>query len=187
MRKLILFMNMSLDGYVAGPGGDIMAFHNGGDDFEAFSAEGSNQVDAILLGHTTYEMMKAYWPTPDAAASSPEIAQFMNERPKYAVSHQPFEPGWQHVTVISGDDAISDIRKLKAQPGQNIMIFGSNNLCASLVAAGVLDELQIMLNPFVFGGGTALFEGLSNKMDFRLVNTQQFRSGNLLLSYVPKS
>lgn len=186
MRKLVLFMNMSLDGYVAGPGGDIMAFHSGGDDFEAFSQEGSNQVDAILLGHTTYEMMKAYWPTPEAAAYTPDIARFMNERPKYVVSHQPFEPGWQHVTVISGGDVIADIRKLKAQPGQNIIILGSNNLCASLVAAGVLDEIQIMLNPFVFGGGTPLFEGLCNKMDFRLVNTQQFPSGNLLLSYVPK-
>ena len=185
MRKIILFMHMSLDGYVAGPGDDILSFHDGGNDFEAFSLEGSAQVDSILYGHTTYTMMKNYWPTPEAIASAPEIAQFINDRPKYVVSHQPFEPGWQHVTVLSGDMP-SAIRQLKAQPGKNIIVFGSNTLCASLVEHGLLDEIQIMLNPFVFGGGTPLFKGLPHKANFKLVGTQKFPSGNLLLAYVPQ-
>src|SRR3954447_479370 len=98
MRKLFLFMNVSLDGYVEAPGHDISAFHG---DFEAFSDADQAAVDTMLFGHRTYEMMKAFWPTPQAAQTAPEVARFMNEKQKLVVSHQSFDPGWSKVTVLS--------------------------------------------------------------------------------------
>src|SRR5687767_9805053 len=102
MRKLFLFMNVSLDGYVEGPGSDLSWAHN---DFEAFSPEASGEVDALLLGRKTYEMMRSFWPTPQAAQVAPEVATFMNERRKYVASRGSFEPGWQNSTLLSGEVA----------------------------------------------------------------------------------
>ena len=129
--------------------------------------------------------MKNFWPTPQAMASAPDIAKFMNEKVKVVVSHTPFEPGWQNVVVISGDVA-GGIKKLKEQPGKNIIIFGSNTLCISLLQAGLLDEVQLMVNPVVLGEGTPLFKGLPKKVELRLKDTHPFKSGALLLTYEPE-
>jgi dihydrofolate reductase len=173
-------MNVSLDGYFEGPGHDISGFTSGN---EAFSNEGGQEVDTLLFGHRTYEMMK-YWSTPQAEASMPEIARFMSERLKVVASHTPFEPGWKNVRVISGD-VVQKVRQLKEQPGQNILMFGSNTLCVSLMQAGLMDEFQIVVNPVVFGEGTSLFKGLSEKAALRLVDTRRFKSGAIMLTYVP--
>lgn len=180
MRHLFLFMNVSLDGYFEGPGHDLSAFHN---DFEAFSADGSQEVDTLLFGHTTYEMMK-FWSTPQAETVQPEIARFMNERHKVVASRASFEPGWNNVTVIRGD-AAGAIKKLKEQPGKTIAMFGSNTLCVSLMQAGLIDEFQIMVNPVVLGAGTSLFEGLPQKAELILRETRSFKSGAVLLTYTP--
>jgi dihydrofolate reductase len=181
MRKIGLFMNVSLDGYVEMPGHDISGFIG---ENQAFSAEQSQNVDTVLLGHRTYEMMKSFWPTPQAAAAAPEIAKFMREKRKVVASHQPFEPGWSNATVISGE-AAGTVKQLKQQPGQDIIILGSNRLCTSLLQAGLIDELQIMLNPVVFGAGTSLLQGLPGKAELRLADTRKFESGAILLTYAP--
>jgi dihydrofolate reductase len=180
MRNIFLFMNISLDGYFEAPGHDISGFHN---DFEAFSLADSQAVDTLLFGHRTYDLMK-YWSTPQAAENAPEIAKFINEKPKIVVSHSSFEPGWKNVTVISADIP-GAVRRLKEQPGKNILILGSNNLCVSLMQAGLVDELQVLVNPVVFGAGTTLFTGLPNKVVLNLAETRQFKSGTVLLIYRP--
>jgi len=180
MRRIFLFMNVSLDGYFEDEARDISGFHG---DFEAFSSGESGEVDTLLLGHTTYEMMK-FWSTPQGVALQPDIARFMNERRKVVASHAPFEPGWSNVTVFSGD-VISQVRALKQEPGQNIIIMGSNSLCVSLMQARLIDEFQIVVNPVVFGAGTSLFAGLPGKAELTLVDTTRFKSGAVLLRYVP--
>ncbi|HEX8997599.1 MAG TPA: dihydrofolate reductase family protein [Ktedonobacterales bacterium] len=182
MRKLWLLMNVSLDGYFEGPGHDISWTSS---DYEAFSPEGSNEVDALLFGRRTYELMKLFWPTPQAEERVPEVARFMNERRKYVVSHQPFEPGWSNVTVVS-EDVLATIRRLKEQPGGSIAIFGSNNLCVSLMDAGLIDEFQIIVNPVALGEGTSMFKGLPAKAELTLAASQQFKSGGVMLTYTPK-
>jgi len=180
MRKIFLFMNISLDGYFEGPGHDISGFTN---DFEAFSSQESQEIDSFLFGHNTYEMMK-FWSTPQAAETAPEIAMLMNERLKIVASRNPFEPGWQNVQVISGD-AVSAIKQLKEMPGKNMIIFGSNTLCVSLMQAGLIDEFQIVVNPVAFGQGTSLFKGLPGKAKLDLKETRRFKSGAVLLTYQP--
>jgi dihydrofolate reductase len=185
MRKIFLFMNVTLDGYFEGPGHDISFFAADNDSHhETFSPGQSQEVDTILLGHRTYELMENYWPTPQAEQDNPDVAKFMNETPKVVVSHNAFKPGWPNVTVIN-DNVAGEIKKLKEQPGKNIISFGSNNLCVSLMPAGLIDEFQILVNPVALGDGTPLFKGLSKKTDLILTETRQFNSGKILLTYKP--
>jgi dihydrofolate reductase len=182
MRKVLLFQSLSLDGYFEAPGHDLSW---AGGDYDAFSSPGSSQVDSMLFGHRTYEMMKAFWPTQRAREVAPAVADFMNKRTKYVASHHAFDPGWSNVQVLSGDDVPAQVRKLKEGPGGDIIIFGSNELCVSLLQEGLLDELQILLRPVVLGQGTALFAGLTGKVDFFLADTHQFKSGLVLIRYAP--
>jgi dihydrofolate reductase len=179
MRRIFLFMNVSVDGYFEAPGHDLSWAKN---DFEAFSPGESQETDTILLGHRTYEMMKNFWPTPQAAQVAPEIAKFMNEKLKVVASHKPFEPGWKNAMVVSGDVA-GAVRKLKEGPGMGIIMLGSNTLCASLMPEGLIDEFQILVNPVALGEGTSLFKGLSKKVDLTLAETRTFKSGSILLTY----
>lgn len=182
MRKIFLFMNVSLDGYFETLDHDLSWAHSG--DFEAFSPGQNEEVDTILFGHRTYEMFKSFWPTPQAKEFQPEIAKFMDEKFKIVVSHQSFEPGWNNVKVIS-DDVAAEVKKLKEQSGKTIIMFGSNNLCVSLMSHGLIDEFQLMLNPVALGEGNSLFKGLPEKANLSLSQTRQFKSGNILLTYVP--
>jgi dihydrofolate reductase len=181
MRTLFLFMNVSLDGYFEGPDNDISAFNG---DFEAFSHDKSRKVDTMLFGRKTYDMMEAFWPTPQAEELAPEVASFMNEQRKVVITHTPFELGWNNVTVVS-DDVIAEVRKLKEQPGESIAMFGSNSLCVDLMQAGLIDEFHIMVNPVALGAGTPLFAGLPEKANLSLVDSHRFDSGVVLLKYKP--
>lgn len=181
MRKLFLFMNVSLDGYFEGPGHDISWTKS---DFEAFSPDHSEAVDTLLFGRRTYELMQSFWPTPQAAALAPDIAKFMNEKRKVVASHMSFEPGWQNVTVISAD-VVGAVQQLKARSGKTIAMFGSNTLCVSLMQAGLVDEFQILVNPVALGAGTSLFTGLPTKAELTLTATRTFKTGTILLTYAP--
>jgi dihydrofolate reductase len=181
MRKITVFTNVSLDGFFEAPGHDLSGFSN---DFEAFPSGADNPVDTLLWGHATYEGMK-FWSTPQAEQMMPEIARFMTETQKVVASHKPFEPGWQNVTVISGDIP-GAVRRLKEQPGKGILVFGSSTLCVSLLQEGLIDELQIVINPVLFGAGTTLFQGLSAKTPLTLKETRRFKSGAVMLIYDPR-
>jgi len=185
MRKIFLFMMVSLDGYFEGPNHDL-SWHNAkNEEFKRLEAEHKVESDAILLGHTTYDLMASFWPTPEALRSDPKTAKFMNETPKFVVSHKPFEPGWKNVSVIYGD-VIGQIKALKEKSGKDIALFGSNMLCVSLMEAGLVDGFRIMVNPVAIGMGTPLFVGLKKHTNFKLDSVRKFKSGNVLLYYRPK-
>jgi dihydrofolate reductase len=184
MRKIFLFMMTSVEGYFEGPNHDL-SWHNVDAEFNAFAHEQNiGPVDTLLFGRTTYELMAGYWPTPAGVADDPETARFMNETPKVVASFQPFAPAWEKTTVIF-KDVEEEIKRLKAGPGKAIAIFGSNQLCVSLMEKGLVDEFRIMVNPIVLGAGHSLFAGLSKRVKLKLVNTRAFRSGNILLTYMP--
>lgn len=180
MRKLFVLMNVSLDGYFETPEHDLSWAHQ---DFEGFSTGESGKVDTLLFGRRTYEMMK-FWAMPQAKKDAPEIAEFMNDRPKFVASHQSFDPGWERVTVIS-QDVVGSVKKLKELAGKTIAIFGSNTLCLSLIEAGLIDEFQIIVSPVVLGERTSLFRGLP-KTELELSETRRFKSGAMMLKYHPR-
>jgi dihydrofolate reductase len=180
MRNVFVFMNVSVDGYVEGPGHDISWAHGG--DSEPFARKQGPAVDLILFGRRTYEMMSAFWPTEQAAAVAPETARFMNEKPKYVASHAAFEPGWDKVTVLRGD-VIGQVRRLKEEGVGKIAIFGSNTLCASLAEADLIDEFQMLVNPVLLGEGTSFVRGLRKRAELRLVSAEPQALGGVLLTY----
>jgi dihydrofolate reductase len=185
MRNIFLFMHISLDGYVEGPNHDISWFNADDDHFETFSRKQSKEADTILFGHKTYKLMESYWHTQYAKEANPEIAQYVNETSKVVVASKPFKPGWNNVTVISGD-VIGKVKKLKEQQGKNIIILGSNRLSVSLMQMGLVDEFRIVVNPIALGNGTSLFEGLPKEAELTLTDTLKFKSGKIMLTYLPR-
>jgi dihydrofolate reductase len=180
MRKIFLFMLVSVDGYFEAPGHDI-SWHNVNAEFNDFANKQLEEISTLLFGHRTYDLMASFWPTSKSAT-----AGFMNALPKVVVSHSAFKPEWENTTVISAN-AIDAIRELKNQSGKDIAIFGSNILCVSLMEAGLVDELRIMVCPVALGKGTPLFTGLSKPTKLHLTKTREFSSGNLLQYYTPKN
>jgi dihydrofolate reductase len=184
MRKIFLFMMVSADGYFEGPGHDL-SWHNTDKEFGAFVNEQNGTIGAILMGHTTYDLMAGYWPTAAAQEQDPGTSKFMTETPKFVAAHRPFEPGWENVTVVH-DDVPGRVRALKQEAGKDIAIFGSNMLCVSLMEAGLVDEYRLMVNPLALGAGTPLFTGLAGRWDLVLARVRDFASGNVLLTYQNK-
>ena len=183
MRKVILFLMVSLDGYFEGPNQEI-DWHNVDAEFNEFALSQTNDVDTLLFGRVTYQLMASYWPTEAAKYDDPAVAERMNSLPKIVFSRTLDSVEWNNTRLIK-DNVVEEITKLKQQPGKDIAIFGSSNLCVSLIKMGLIDEFRIMVNPIVLGDGHPLFNGLGGKLNLKLLKTKTFNSGNVLLYYQP--
>jgi len=183
MRKVILFNMVSLDGFFAGPDGNI-DWHNVDNEFNEFALEQMETVSTLLFGRVTYELMASYWPTPAAAEDDPVVAERMNTMPKIVFSRTLARAEWQNTRLINENIAI-EISKLKQQDGKDLIIFGSANLAGSLIQNGLIDEIRIMVNPIILGSGRSLFGGVSGRLGLKLLQTRAFHSGNVLLAYQP--
>jgi dihydrofolate reductase len=183
MRKVFLFMMVTLDGFFEGPGQDI-DWHNVDEEFNEFALNQLNDVDTLLFGRVTYEGMASYWPTPFAKENDPIIADKMNTIPKIVFSKTLDKAEWQNTRLVK-EHVAEEIANLKQQPGKDLAIFGSSDLAVSFIQMGLLDELRIMVNPVVLGSGKPLLKGIHDKLNLKLLKTMPFRSGNVLLYYQP--
>ena len=183
MRKLISFMVVTLDGYYVGPNGEF-DWPNVDDEFNEFAISQLNDIDTLLFGRATYEVMAGFWPTPAAIENDPAIAGLMNDTPKVVFSATLGSADWQNSRLVrrSAGDAISE---LKQQPGKLLAMFGSPTLTVSLLEEGLVDELRVMVHPILLGAGKSLFTGLKDRVPLTLQTTTTFSSGNVLLSYRP--
>ncbi len=185
MRKLFLFMMVSLDGYFEGEGHDL-SWHNAkNEEFKRLVKAQNVRTDAILMGHNTYRLMASYWSAPMGMKDDPQTARFMTATPKFVAARRPFAPGWKNVTVLDGN-ATAKVKALKRTKGGDIAMFGSNKLCVGLMAAGLVDECRLMVNPVALGGGTPLFDGIKKPPRFKLAGCRTYRSGNVMLTYRTK-
>jgi dihydrofolate reductase len=182
MGRLSMFNLVSLDGFFAGPGGEIDWFRTD-DEFERFAIEHTGQARHLLFGRVTYELMAGYWPTEEAKASEPEIAGLMNSLPKTVFSRTLREVTWENTRLVS-DDATDEVTRLKRDTDGDIFLFGSADLAATLTAAGLFDQYRLIVNPVVLGKGRPLFKD-GRPLDLRLVSERRFTNGNLLLTYEP--
>src|SRR3712207_1285436 len=138
--------------------------------------------DALLLGRVTYEHLAAYWP--DQPGGTPMV-DFLNGVPKYVVSGTLEEPlGWNNSVLIKRNVA-EEIAKLKLRPGKDITVLGSGELVRSLLRAGLLDELRLMVHPVILGGGRRLFEDRGEREALELVSSETFATGVVSLAYKP--
>jgi dihydrofolate reductase len=185
MRKVIFFMMTSLDGFFEGAKHEI-DWHNVDEEFNDFAIAQLNEVDTLLFGRKTYEMMAGYWPTPEAKTNDPVVAEKMNGMPKIVLSRTLRKADWENSTLVRNDFA-AEITKLKQQTGKDLIIFGSSDLAVTFIRHGLLDELRVMINPLVLGGGKSLFSGINDRLKLKLLRARTFHSGNVLLYYeVPK-
>ncbi len=176
-------MMTSLDGFFELPDHGI-DWHNVDDEFVTFALEQLSKVGTILFGRKTYDLMAGYWPSLEAISSDPITARYMTKLPKIVVSHEPFTPEWENTTVVTVD-IVNYVQDLKNQEGDDIAMFGSNNLCVSLMPSRLIDEFRIMINPVALGKGNSLFTGLNDREKFKLKKIREFTSGNVLLNYIP--
>ena len=181
MRKLIFQMVISLDGYFEGPNHEI-DWHNVDAEFNDYAIDLLNKLDILIFGRKTYELMASYWPSPDALKNDPIVAGKMNSLAKIVYSKSLKNAGWNNTRLIQ-TGLEEEIMKLKNQTGKDIAIFGSSDLTVTLMNKNLIDEYRIFMAPVVIGHGKPLFQGLNKRMKLKLINSKQFKSGNMLLTY----
>jgi dihydrofolate reductase len=192
MRRLILKMSISLDGFVAGPDGEAdWMFRSRDEGGHAWVEETLWQAGLHVMGSRSYLAMAGYWPT-----SSDSLALAMNAIPKAvftrqrsldlsAVAERVAGPAsWATPEVIHGDLA-AEIKRLKQQDGKDILAHGGADFAQSLAATGLIDEYRLVVHPVALGKGLALFAKLAAPLDLALRATTVFRSGTVAHVYRP--
>ena len=193
MRKVIVNEFMSLDGVVQAPGGEEEdpsgGFAHGGWHMRFMEDERAQQwalgsiVEAggFLLGRATYEIFAAYWP--NAPEEEQVIAEPLNTKPKYVASTTLSEPlEWQNSTLLQGELAPA-VAALKQGDGGEVHVIGSSQLVQSLIEHDLVDELRIMLDPLLLGGGKRCFPEDGKQRELRLADSQVTSTGAILASY----
>jgi dihydrofolate reductase len=188
MRKLVVFNQVTLDGYFAGANGDISWAHQAPQDAEwkQFVADNATSGGVLVFGRVTYEMMASYWPTPRAMKDDPVVAKGMNSLPKVVFSRTLDAVSWNNTTLIKGS-LPEEMRKMKAEPGKDLVILGSGSIVSQLTQEGLIDEYQMIVNPVVLGKGKTMFDGITKQVPLKLTKTRAFRNGNVLLCSEAKS
>ncbi len=180
MRKIVAGLFISLDGVIEAP--HTWHFPYWSDEMGAVVGGQMAGSDALLLGRVTYEEFAAYWPS--ASREENPIAGFMNDTPKYVVSTTLETVEWQNSTLVSGD-FVTEITRLKEQPGKNINIIGSATLVQSLLQNDLLDELWLLVHPVVVGRGKRLFKDGADLKGLELFESKTLPNGVLSLAYRP--
>lgn len=185
MRKLASFLMVTLDGYYEGEQPWEIDWHNTDDEFNAFAVEQLDASGCLIFGRATYLGMAQYWPTEAAVKDDPEVASRMNAMPKIVVSRtlEVDEPTWSNTRVVRDVD---QLRKLKAEPGKDMLVLGSSVLTTSLIEEKLLDELRIIINPVLLGKGNSLSGTAAERIPLHLLNVRRFDNGNVLLTYEPE-
>ncbi|GHF46932.1 dihydrofolate reductase [Deinococcus metalli] len=187
-RKLISFTHMTLDGYVNGPQGEL-GWANVEPEIAADVDARLGRVGAAVYGRVVYGMMAGYWPTvkddPDSTDHDRAHMAWVEAIPKVVISRSLERAEWNNTTLIRGDVA-GHVAALKAQPGGDLMVFGSPRLVHVLAALDLIDEYLIYVNPVTLGGGTPLFEPGRPAATLTRLETKAFDAGVTVLRYATR-
>jgi dihydrofolate reductase len=184
MRKLILQMSVSLDGYIEGPNAEL-DWHLVDEELHTHFNDELGSMGAFLSGRVTHELMADYWPTADRDPSStpPEVefARIWRDKPKIVYSRTLEEAGWN--TTIVREVVPDEVRQLKEQPGGDLALGGAD-LAATFLKHDLVDEYRLYLHPVIIGQGKPLFPPLESRIHVQLAETRVFGNGVVLLRYV---
>jgi len=183
MRKLSAFEFTTLNGFYKGQENDISWHRHGGEESN-YSEEMLQEGNTLLFGRVTYEMMVGYWTSPMATEHYPVVAAGMNNADKIVFSKSLEKAGWKNTKLIK-ENIVEEMRRMKEMPGKNMNILGSGTIATIFADAGLLDEIQIMIDPILIGNGTPLFRILKKNMELKLISTRTFKSGTVILTYKP--
>lgn len=186
MRKIISFMHISLDGFVAGPNGEMNWIKVDEEIFD-FIGKRISESDTALYGRVTYQMMENYWPTagskPNASKHDVEHSKWYRQVRKVVLSKTMKEAGLTNTKIIS--DNLSDkLNKIKQQEGSDIAVFGSPTATHSLMQLNLIDGYWLFVNPIILGKGIPLFVDVKDKIKLKLRGSHQFTSGVTELDYI---
>jgi dihydrofolate reductase len=183
MRKVIMFNSVSLDGYYAGPNGEIDWFTH--DPEVDNAAHQMMNPDTIIFGKTTYQMFEGYWPHVARDSNAPEnariIANELNQMSKVIFSTTLQEVTWENSVLFNGNLA-EEVKKLKQQNSGDITIFGSGTIVQQLEDHGLINEYIVKLIPVILGTGKSLFHHV-REHKLKLIESKAFRSGVVILHY----
>ncbi len=185
MRKIISFMHISLDGFVAGPNGEMNWIKV---DEEIFDHVGKriSGSDTALYGRVTYQMMEGYWPNagaePDASKHDIEHSSWYNTVHKIVLSKTMKRSELTNTTIIS-DNLANRMAEIKSQGDSEILLFGSPTATHALIQLNLIDGYWLFVNPIILGQGIPLFADIKDKIRLTLLTTRQFTSGVTELNY----
>lgn len=207
MRKIVVFNLVSVDGYFAGPDGNI-DWHNVDDEFNKFAVEQTSNFGAIIFGRTTYQMFEEYWPAaltdPKTSEDDRKIAKIIDDIEKIVFSKTLEKVTWKNTKLLHEIDP-EEIKKWKMQSGPpshkastgakamadksdgqsgDMVVFGSGTIVQAMTNLGLIDEYKLLVNPIILGKGKSMFQNVK-QLKLKLIETKEFGNGNILLSYRP--
>ncbi len=187
MGKIAVFNHISVDGFFAGPRGEIDWFKEIKRDaaYEKYTHQQSQSKSTLLFGRTTYEMMKSFWPTETARNMDPDMADVMVNSPKIVFSKKiksvKEEEHWKNIRVLPGINR-KEIEKLKKETKGGFTILGSGTIVQQLTDLGLIDSYTLVKVPVILGKGKTLFEDVK-KLSLRLIDSKGFKNGIVVTNY----
>lgn len=187
MRKIVVTTWVTLDGFIAGPKDEmdwVGRFYD--ETMGRYETELVRGADTLLLGRVTYDSFAGSWPhvpdRPGVSDGEREYALMLNAMRKVVVSNSLTEPSWEHTDVLT-DVRRDEIEKLKAEPGADIIVYGSASLVRQLTDLGLVDEYQLLVHPVVLGDGKPLFGGVASPADLVFDSATPHPSGVVKMVY----
>lgn len=193
MRKVILSMMMSLDGFVAGPNDEMDWLPPFNDealwkDMHKQMWENLRSVDTLLLGRATYRIWETYWPAattnPASTKNDLDFSRYADETQKVVFSRTLENVSWKNTRLVK-ENIAEEISKLKERPGKNLALAGGAGIAQTFIRLGLIDDYLLLVHPVILGRGKPLFKGLENRIKLKLVETTRLRPEVVELHYRP--
>jgi dihydrofolate reductase len=188
LRKLKLQVQISVDGYIAGPNGEMdwMVWNWDDDKLKKYVFELTEPVATIILGRKMTDGFVSYWSEIMTKPDDPfyEFAKKMIETPKVVFTKTLKKSQWANTAIATGD-LTDEITKLKSENGGDIIVYGGASFDSSLIKAGLIDEFHLFINPAAIGSGMAIFKGINEIQKFTMVKSTPFDCGIVELHYEP--
>jgi dihydrofolate reductase len=178
MRKILVSMMVSADGFIEDSNKELSAFKDDEEVLKYFE-DLLDSVDIIMFGRRAYELMLDYWPK----ATGP-IAEKMNKKSKIVFSRTLSQVSWN--TKLIKNNIAEEIMKLRNEPGKDIVLYAGAEILSTFRKLGLVEEYRLAVYPVVLGKGTPLFKDVEHTMSLKLINTKKFKSGVVLLTYQPQ-
>lgn len=183
MRRVIMQLEITLDGFGADVDGGMSWFTLDAEAWVVRNEHYRREIDTVLLGRNNYLGFRGYWPdvASDPSASETDIgfSKWLDAIPKVVFSKTLERAEWQNSRLVSGD-LTEEIKKLKEAPGKNLLVMSSIGLAQSCIAAGLIDEYWLTVHPVAIGQGVPLFK---ERVELKLLHSRAFSSGQVLLRY----
>jgi dihydrofolate reductase len=189
MRRIKLQIQLSLDGFVSGPQGEMNWLVWDWDNvLKNYVALLTDSADTFLMGRATGEGMAVYWPTVPANPESKEeekwMAEKLNNSPKIIFSRTVTHINWTNARV--DNYIVEEVKELKKEPGKDIILYGGAEIVSSFICENLIDEYHLFINPVIIGEGKTIFKNVRETMGLKLVNTIQSNTGIVILQFVPE-